>query len=59
MDHSLVKQKQMVSDQAKRFAETARELGCDESEERFNENLKRIAKSKSNAAKERSDNDTP
>lgn len=32
--------------QKERFERTARELGCDESEERFNENLKRIAKAK-------------
>lgn len=30
--------------QSDRFKETAREFGCDESEERFNERLKRIAK---------------
>ena len=29
--------------QSDRFLETARELECDEDEERFNENLKRIA----------------
>ena len=33
-------------EQADRFKQTARELGCDESEERFNERLKRIAKAK-------------
>lgn len=32
--------------QKERFERTARELGCDESEERFNERLKRIAKAK-------------
>ena len=32
--------------QLERFKEVARDLGCDESEERFNENLKRIAKAK-------------
>ena len=35
--------------QIDRFKEVARELGCDESEERFNENLKRIAKAKPKA----------
>ena len=32
--------------QRERFEETARELECDESEERFNETLKRVVKSK-------------
>lgn len=32
--------------QRDRFLETARELECDEDEERFNENLKRIAPKK-------------
>ena len=32
--------------QTDKFKQAARELGCDESEERFNENLKRIAKAK-------------
>ena len=36
----------MPETQIEKFIETARELGCDESEERFNENLKRIAKAK-------------
>lgn len=35
--------------QAERFKQVARELGCDESEERFNERLKRIAKQKPKA----------
>ena len=30
--------------QRDRFIETARELGCDEDEARFNETLKRVAK---------------
>ncbi len=38
--------KQKTKTQLERFKEAARELGCDESEERFNENLKRIAKAK-------------
>lgn len=33
-------------DQKERFERTARELGCDESEERFNEKLKRVVKAK-------------
>ena len=33
------------SDQSERFKQVARELECDEDEARFNENLKRIAKS--------------
>ena len=32
--------------QRDRFTETARELGCDEDEERFNEKLRRIAPKK-------------
>ena len=32
--------------QAAEFKRVARDLGCDESEERFNENLKLIAKAK-------------
>lgn len=36
-------------EQAERFKRTARELGADESEERFNERLKRIAKVKPKA----------
>lgn len=32
--------------QVENFKRVARELGCDESEDRFNENLKRIAKAK-------------
>jgi hypothetical protein len=40
-------------DQQKRFEEIARELGCDESEERFNENLKRLAKAKPKEEKEK------
>lgn len=39
--------KQKTKTQLDRFKKVARELGCDESEERFNENLKRIAKAKS------------
>lgn len=38
--------KRMEPKQYQRFKETARELGCDESEERFNEKLKQIAKAK-------------
>ena len=33
--------------QHKRFAEKARELGCDEDENRFNATLKKIARSES------------
>ena len=33
-------------EQYKRFVETARELGCDEDEAAFDENLKRIATAK-------------
>ncbi|MDE0703420.1 MAG: hypothetical protein OXH59_06835 [Rhodospirillaceae bacterium] len=33
--------------QRDRFIETARELGCDEDEGRFNETLKRVAKAPS------------
>ncbi len=33
-------------DQLERFKKFSRELGCDESEERFNESLKRIAKAR-------------
>jgi hypothetical protein len=32
--------------QVKRFREAARDLGCDESEERFNEALKKVARHK-------------
>ena len=32
------------TEQSQRFIEAARELGCDESEERFNEALKKVAK---------------
>lgn len=42
-------------DQKERFERTARELGCDESEERFNERLKRIAKAKPKAGREGKD----
>lgn len=41
--------KQKTKTQLDRFKEVARDLGCDESEERFNENLKRIAKAKPKA----------
>jgi hypothetical protein len=34
-----------------RFIQAARELGCDEDEGRFDEKLKRVARSKSAAAK--------
>ena len=34
------------AEQHQRFVEAARELGCDESEERFDETLKRVAKHK-------------
>jgi len=33
-----------IDSQAKRFKDKARELGCDESEERFNDTLKQVAK---------------
>lgn len=33
-----------TSEQSKKFIETARELGCDESEERFDKALRIIAK---------------
>ena len=33
--------------QSKKFIETSRELGCDESEERFDEALRAVAKHKS------------
>lgn len=36
--------KKSESDQAEEFRRVARELGCDEDEERFNERLKRIAR---------------
>ncbi len=35
-----------AADQRRRFEEAARELGCDESEERFDEVLKKVAKQK-------------
>jgi hypothetical protein len=38
--------KTSASDQHKRFVETARELGCDEDKERFEEQLRRIATAK-------------
>ena len=43
MDLSLIKQNKKVNAQSERFEETARELECDEDEDRFNETLKRIA----------------
>jgi hypothetical protein len=36
--------KKAQDEQFRRFVETARELGCDEDKERFEEKLKRIAK---------------
>lgn len=39
------KVKPSAADQHKRFIETARELGCDEDKERFEEKLKQIAQS--------------
>lgn len=36
--------------QSQRFIDAARELGCDESEERFNEALRKVAKHKPVAA---------
>ncbi len=35
-----------VNDQHRRFVETARQLECDEDKERFEENLKQVAKPK-------------
>ena len=43
--------KQDNSDQHKRFIETARQLGCDEDKERFEANLKSIARVKSGVQK--------
>ena len=37
--------KKIDKEQHKRFVEKARELGCDENENRFNATLKKIAKS--------------
>ena len=34
------------TEQSQRFIDAARELGCDESEERFNETLRAVAKHK-------------
>jgi len=39
-------QKPKLSDQSRRFIETARELGCDEDEAAFEEKLKKIATAK-------------
>ena len=44
MDLSLIKQNKKDNPQSERFEETARELECDEDEDRFNEALKRIVK---------------
>jgi hypothetical protein len=35
-----------TGDQTQRFIEAARELGCDESEERFDDALRKVAKAK-------------
>ena len=40
------KTKEPEQSQRERFEQAARELGCDESEERFDETLKRVAKHK-------------
>jgi hypothetical protein len=39
-------QKRKAGDQVKAFRKAARELGCDESEERFQETLRALAKRK-------------
>ena len=44
MDLSLPKREQSRQAQVDKFREAARELGCDESEERFDATLERIAK---------------
>jgi hypothetical protein len=43
---SVKKAKATPDDQVKRFRKAARELGCDESEERFQEALRTVAKHK-------------
>lgn len=35
-----------LSDQGRRFIQTARELGCDESEESFNDKLRKVVRRK-------------
>jgi hypothetical protein len=41
-----MKKQDATPSQSERFKQAARELGCDESEERFNEALKAVAKHK-------------
>jgi hypothetical protein len=44
--------KPKLDDQAKAFRKAARELGCDDNEERFREALRTVAQPKSTASKE-------
>ena len=44
MPHSRTKQPTASPSQSERFKAAARELGCDESEERFVETVRKIAK---------------
>ena len=44
MTHSRTKQPSTTASQSERFKQAARELGCDDSEERFVETVRKIAK---------------
>jgi hypothetical protein len=46
MDRDKTAKKGTLSEQGQKFIETARALGCDESEERFNEVLAKVARHK-------------
>jgi hypothetical protein len=48
-------QKPKLSDQSRRFIETARELGCDEDEAAFDEKLRQIATVKPKPVESKSD----
>lgn len=45
------KRDEPMTQQSERFKEAARELGCDDSEEAFDEALRKVAKSKKDDAK--------
>jgi hypothetical protein len=51
------KENQTEKDQAKAFRKAARELGCDENEERFKETLRTLAKQKPKSPSPKSSED--